>query len=156
MFTFWLGLGMSIPVSLAVNLLTPFFQRELTKVSSGFRQRQARKRRNEEKLAARLSHSDRRLMMHIARKNAYITRLMIYSVLFALLGFAGAILFVLYQVAPVENDKSLISGFVVPAWGVIGLLGILASMQVFFFSARERSRLYRILELVTDSGDVAE
>lgn len=146
---FWLGLGLSIPVAIIVNLLTPKLQRQLEKLSARYQKRRTAAREEDRKLAQILRASDRHMFIYITEQHAFTIRMMLYSVSFLVLGttIVGALLHLILTTD--QNSLSLLT----ITLGIPGIAMFLFAQQSAFTAARARAQTHRVVMLVIGPED---
>lgn len=80
--TLWLGLALSIPVALAVNLITPVFQHFIAKVNAGQRLKLQKTRVKQRVFAEKLSTNQTAAITYLISKNNLATRHLVSSIYF--------------------------------------------------------------------------
>jgi len=84
--TFWLGLGLSIPIAIAVNLVTPYLQNFASTLSVNQRNKLQTMKERETSFAEALSTNRDSMTLYFISKNNLVTRFLLYTLDLSLVG----------------------------------------------------------------------
>jgi hypothetical protein len=144
--TFWLGLALSIPIAVVVNLITPNLQNLVASVNANQRRKLQKTREREKVFAETLSTNQTALMAYLITKNSAATRRHLRSLQFFIMSMFLVTVGRFYT--PIYHSPVIyVTG------NIVGFVGLAVSAIESVAASNEARKLRYVQEYILSKDD---